>query len=641
MKLQLSSHNVFHPHNFHAQSGSKATRSMEGAATVVERSGASVTASSKTPAQEANTDNLIIGLTVAIPIAVAIVVLILLHRRVKRKQRQEDADDKHKSLDFGMDDVVTSSKKTKGRQPKLPEMTVTDMEKSTLSTIHSHNKGMSLDINTPYLLPADVNQSRESFASMSRTPLDEEDPYRPVTMARSEASSISSPISTRNPKFGGESGSNTPSGDAPHAGLLQNAQRMSTSDPFADDASSSSSPDSEHHHYEQHLSPVDKRRSLATSQTPTVQVTQPKEVPAAVPKIEEPYVVTPPSPAAQQSHPAAAAAGLSINVPPPPPVINEPAVEEAAAAPQSNRMSTANPDARRVSVMGLRPLPPDDPADNPEQRANRIRSFYKEYFDDSKPNPSGIYPQYNPYADEYEGGYLEDGAMYDPDSGDFIHAQPPRPPFAEGMTRRAMTPDFTPGRRMRSNTASLQSTGHIDNPAFRGPRAPAQKPMPPPSALKSLPTPSKLQGDDMVFLNPTDFAPLPTYRDQQLGRGPDSPLGVVRPYSPAVPAHNPLLKSYDDMAALPSPHLLRKSGTFTSLDFAPPPRFRNVDGGSGSDAGSIRSNRSGISAMQNNAIRAGAYRVSRLPAQMVGTKDDLAMSLRPTWELRGVNPGST
>lgn len=91
---------------------------------------------------------------------------------------------------------------------------------------------------------------------------------------------------------------------------------------------------------------------------------------------------------------------------------------------------------------------------------------------------------------------------------------------------------------------------------------------------------------------------------------------------------------------LDNSHLLRKSGTFTSLDFAPPPRFRNQEG-SGSDAGSIRSNRSGISAMQSHAIRAGAYRVSRLPQQMVGTKDDLATALRPTWELRGVNPGST
>lgn len=34
-------------------------------------------------------------------------------------------------------------------------------------------------------------------------------------------------------------------------------------------------------------------------------------------------------------------------------------------------------------------MPSDDPQENPEERANRIRSFYKEYFDDSKPEPAG------------------------------------------------------------------------------------------------------------------------------------------------------------------------------------------------------------------------------------------------------------
>jgi hypothetical protein len=74
---------------------------------------------------------------------------------------------------------------------------------------------------------------------------------------------------------------------------------------------------------------------------------------------------------------------------------------------------------------------------------------------------------------------------------------------------------------------------------------------------------------------------------------------------------------------------LRKSGTFTSLDFAPPPRFKNSD--SGSDAGSIRSNRTGISNTHMNNIRMGNYRISRLPTDMVGTKDDMMTSLRPDW----------
>jgi hypothetical protein len=79
-------------------------------------------------------------------------------------------------------------------------------------------------------------------------------------------------------------------------------------------------------------------------------------------------------------------------------------------------------------------------------------------------------------------------------------------------------------------------------------------------------------------------------------------------------------------------HALRKSSTFTGLDFAPPPRFRNE--GPASDAGSIRSNRSGISNVQHNAIRAGAYRISRLPGDIVGTESDITAALKPNWDMR-------
>lgn len=75
---------------------------------------------------------------------------------------------------------------------------------------------------------------------------------------------------------------------------------------------------------------------------------------------------------------------------------------------------------------------------------------------------------------------------------------------------------------------------------------------------------------------------------------------------------------------------MRKSGIYTTLEFAPPPRFKND---TASDSGSIRSNRTGISAVHTHNIRTGAYRVSRLPADVVGTKDDLIASLRPTMNL--------
>lgn len=78
-------------------------------------------------------------------------------------------------------------------------------------------------------------------------------------------------------------------------------------------------------------------------------------------------------------------------------------------------------------------------------------------------------------------------------------------------------------------------------------------------------------------------------------------------------------------------HALRDSSTFTALDFAPPARFRGELGGS--DSGSLRSARSGP-ALHAAHARAGAYRVSRIPPNVVGTRDDFSISLKPTWDLR-------
>ena len=80
-------------------------------------------------------------------------------------------------------------------------------------------------------------------------------------------------------------------------------------------------------------------------------------------------------------------------------------------------------------------------------------------------------------------------------------------------------------------------------------------------------------------------------------------------------------------------HVLRKSSTFTGLDFAPPRKFTD-SGDARSDAGSIRSNRSGISAVNQQAIRAGAGRVSRLPGDQVFTQAALQETLKPSWDLR-------
>lgn len=312
---------------------------------------------------------------------------------------------------------------------------------------------------------------------------------------------------------------------------------------------------------------------------------------------------------------------IYYDAPPPPPTLQAPPPGK-----DQTRLSVMGPQSNRLSVMGTRPLPPDMPDDNPEVRANRIRSFYKEYFDDTKPNPStGHY--YDNDDDDYN---FLDGVIYDPDTGGFLA---PTKPFAQGPGRRAMTPPPRARPRVSGNSDyphqrkfSTMSTGRP-----RGRSLPRKK-LPPPMPLQSLPTPHMLKEDSMVF-NPIDFAPPTSIRELQNGRRPDSPLGVQRPYSPSVRAFTPLASSFENLAVLPSPHDLRKSGTFTALDFAPPSKIRDPGNLSPSDAGSIRSNRSGISAVQMNAVRGGAYRVSRIPSEMVTTKDDLSAQLRPKMDM--------
>jgi len=221
-------------------------------------------------------------------------------------------------------------------------------------------------------------------------------------------------------------------------------------------------------------------------------------------------------------------------------------------------------DSNRLSV-GFRPLPPEDPSDDPEQRANRIRSFYKEYFDDNKP---GTAAEDGQYYEDYDQEYLTDTPYYDTDMNSFVMNN--NAPFAEPVTRRAMTPpprapprfqgpltsrnvsssmSFGSGRYLSPGPRAYSSQSGrfgVMGPARNGPK----RPIPPPAALRTLPTPYKLKED--AFAMPIEFAPPSTYRDRAAGH-PESRLGGLRPYSRAVRAHIPLTSSFDDLTVMPSP----------------------------------------------------------------------------------------
>jgi len=207
----------------------------------------------------------------------------------------------------------------------------------------------------------------------------------------------------------------------------------------------------------------------------------------------------------------------------------------------------------RRSTMGMRPLPPDDPSENPEDRANRIRSFYKEYFDDSKPHnggqPGGHYQAQ--HQGQYDGGYYDEQAGYydnygEDDYYDQSQHYPPRGGTAAGAYGRH--------RATVSNGSYMSGPGPRAYSSVSGrygppPRMAPKKREVPLKTLHVLPTPHMLKDD--TFL-PIDFAPPKRIHNQRAGT-PDSLRGGERPYSPSVRAHVPLASSFDDLAMIPSP----------------------------------------------------------------------------------------
>ncbi|AEO61624.1 hypothetical protein MYCTH_2311961 [Thermothelomyces thermophilus ATCC 42464] len=726
----------------------------------------------------ASTTTIAIVLGIFIPFVVAISVLFYLHRRNVRKQRQEDLHDPHKSLDFGLEG---------GGPAKESRKNLISREKEGGQRFNRQQMSMDMNLSSPYLLPPDAHNSRESLNSLAKSLQQNEDPYKPV--AQYAGSDVGSIRSFRR-------GNEAPS---VYSRSRQNSIPMSPLQP----------PEPSHTRPEQPLpesagSPAGAPTNgplppigTAVSDSPDGQNdksaigTAIQEPPAAVPKsltVPQPSrsQPSPPDsgvaveygdagrnpfekPVAQEvetpTEPSAVGLGLSSSPPqpqrasirsstssyksraasPPPqkeqnapmsaPVIEEPRpvgdydfdFAEMPEMPQDRRSPSPSPanhnssqldvdeprgrnmqrtshlfeqqntasqgglgvpqqDNRRLSV-GFRPLPPDDimESEDPEYRANRIRSFYKEYFDDTKAEDRPPVPPMPPmgqnghqhqhhqsnasYYEDYDANYIQDAPYFDPATNSFVM------PYAQPVSRRAMTPPPSgqrfpgprgPPRGSHGSQASARFPPNMRGPprpgssvsnqlggpsrpgsAASGPygrvragsamsgsrsgsRAP-KKPVPPPADLPTLPTPSKLADDSFALLNAADFAPPETFAERARGRS-QSPSGERRPYRMPVPAHSPLASSYDELPALPSPHLLRKSGTFTALDFAPPRKFADPE--TASDAGSIRSNRSGLSALHVNAIRNGAGRVSRLPGDQVFTQAALSKTLKPQWGMR-------
>ena len=220
---------------------------------------------------------------------------------------------------------------------------------------------------------------------------------------------------------------------------------------------------------------------------------------------------------------------------------------------------------QRHSLMGMRPLPPDDPSENPEQRANRIRSFYKEYFEENRPGKQPTHQHYydgsENYGDQgyyddqdYDEGYDQGYEYYDYDGYDqgYDDQYYGQEHYSQPMGFPQGGPRF---RGQAGKPRSFSSGGHypphrkaMSTVSGGGPRR--KRALPPPKPLQVLPTPHKLKDD--LFL-PMDFAPPSRTMGQRAGTPDGLSRGGERPYSPTVRAHLPIASSFDDLAVMPSP----------------------------------------------------------------------------------------
>ena len=573
-------------------------------------------------------------------------VCFILHRKYVRRMRKEDADDKHKSLDFGMDDAL--GKAFDGKKKTGPEMASANMHEASAADLRKG--GLSLDMGSPYVLPPGLHGSRESLHSLSRTINQQDDRYRSATnfyphdahnSVRSypngsirdmdDASSFAASTGTTRDGMDQAllknaamtSRTTPPTHSLPvldFAGKMDHSPPHSTPRQHRTPARQDSLPAPANVHLapsstgglESHDSYVDRdggdmrrsnnylgpfigsadlpargRRRDAASSVESIPRAPSEEPPSSVGQVavgstETRHAEPPRSMHASvvnssvstdfsddSSRGAAAddlyhrSAGLpprqSSRQPPGPLTVPSISVPEPDPADDGLGVNTLGYDIRRLSV-GLRPLPPEDPSENAEQRANRIRSFYKEYFDDSKPAQARPAPAcYEDYGDAY---HQSGNTYHDVRTGEFVTS---RAPFAQPMTRRAMTPPprapprLHPGHLPQHSMGGFASPGprsfssasgaYGPGPASRG--RPAQQRLgPPPVPLRTLPTPHLMK--EGYFGVPIDFAPPPTYKDRQAGR-PESPLGEMRPFSPALPVHVPLASSFDDLSLMPSP----------------------------------------------------------------------------------------
>ncbi|BFZ59830.1 hypothetical protein YB2330_000851 [Saitoella coloradoensis] len=597
-------------------------------------------------AEDASSTNLGIILGTTIPFCLAAIVLYFLHRRHMKRVRAEELEDARDSLDYGSELPLPAPPK-----PLIPSRSSTpvsfassptlndkassaSMDSDAKSNSRRHRGQESLGANT-YLTPnmhlGDSQLTRESMYSLARSIHSQDDDNR-YRLSALNLPAIADP-SYHPPNMYMHRNDSQPSLSSPSlgAGSWNSPQIGAGSDGFEEND-------------RQGLlhSPISSNGSvigLPTLTAPSKALLSPQALGEVVPNgswMENQYFSSRPSSPSKSAVESLQNPRLEMHeVPLTPSMGTVPKIEVARASvydpvdyprdedgdysfeQADEAVLTAQPtsafspasvsaendaedelsfdegEENRMSVQALELVKPmteqnkllrhESMMEDPQEKAKRVHSVYREYFDDSKSMKS-----------------------------------PPLPPMP------AQYAQYT-----NSHRSSPRSTPRTQSPA---PSAPPKVLEP----LRMLPTPHQLAQSVEVdgsigFAAPKRGMPSPNPSHASSTSVASSSENLAQQR-----AHNPLTNSYANLRSIPSPHLLRNSASFTSLDFAPPQKWGTggEDGyGSdrGSEVGSVRSER-----MERGlvGVKLGAGRVSRLPGDLVFEKGKMGDVLRPDWELK-------
>ncbi|KAI5304682.1 hypothetical protein KEM56_006119, partial [Ascosphaera pollenicola] len=477
------------------------------------------------PTDSTKTTTIPVVLGVVIPLGVAIIVMLILHRRHVKKLAQEDASDKYKSYDFGLDEVVVPGDRKKSGRGMVQK------EKPP-----GHQHGISLDLNIDtYLPPPSVLGPPGTTSTLSLSPTNDstsrtgtsklgeiDNPFERGHNPFDDKYAESSAASQRSPSPGPMSGLQQPPNayipgairaDAPNTMQRTNSGRALTPTTYNQNIPEIIEPDNAPSSSADMELPKNLQTAIDSHDSMNVpRITLPDGAEDDVSDYDRNSTQT----IAKANAEARAEEAKNNTTLDKELGFGDFGLDSSSKRNTNNRMSFVLPpegyqlDQKRLTSAGIRPLPPHDPTESPDQRASRIRSFYKEYFD---PNKDANHTKSMYFGD------LEDAPVDSVYGAENIPPMPthaPDAPFAEPPPRRAMTPPprmpseaFAPPRPFGDGWGSRPSSrgSNMESPSIRvqssvsnrfGPTPPPprqQKRRPPPEPLQMIPTPHAMKDD--------------------------------------------------------------------------------------------------------------------------------------------------